>query len=105
MQKKGYIIKIAGVDKYQRRNRVHGLGYGPYPPAWRFIVSDRVYRILKWACLIFIPATASLVYSIGVIWSVPYTDSIVGTMSAVSTFLGALIGISTIDYYKRNDKS
>lgn len=66
-------------------------------------MSDRVYKILKWACLIFIPATASLVYTIGVIWGIPYTDSVVGTLSAVSTFLGALIGISTIDYYKKHE--
>lgn len=61
---------------------------------------DQVYNVLKWICLVFLPAIATLYFALSGIWGFPYAEQIVGTIAAIETFLGALLGISTIQYNK-----
>ena len=72
------------------------------------IFNDRVYQILKWICLVCLPAIATLWFALGKIWGFPYLAEVEGTIVAIDTFLGALIGVSTISYNKKigekNDK-
>ena len=35
------------------------------------------------------------------IWGLPYGEQIVGTITAIDTFLGVLLGISTANYNKQ----
>lgn len=63
-------------------------------------LSDRVYKILKWACLIAMPATATLYAALGATWGFPYVNEVCKTFAAVETFIGALIGVSTVTYNK-----
>lgn len=63
-------------------------------------LSDRVYKILKWACLIAMPATATLYAALGATWGFPYVNEVCKTFAAVETFIGALIGVSTVAYNK-----
>ena len=65
------------------------------------IFSDKVYNILKWVCIIFLPALATLWFALGKIWGFPYLAEIEGTIVAIDTFLGALIGVSTLSYNKK----
>lgn len=66
---------------------------------------DNVYNILKWVTLILLPALATLYFALSGIWGFPYGEQIVGTLAAVETFLGTLLGISTIQYNKlKEDK-
>ena len=65
-------------------------------------LSNRTYDILKWVALVVIPASATLVLTIGKIWGLPYYDNIGATISAVGLFLAAIIGVSTQTY--RADK-
>ena len=62
------------------------------------IFPDRVYDILKWVCVIALPAIATLWFTLGKIWGFPYLAEVEGTIVAIDTFLGALLGISTIAY-------
>lgn len=62
--------------------------------------NDKIYNALKWICLIVLPACATLYYALSGIWGLPYGEQIVGTITAIDTFIGALIGISTINYNK-----
>jgi hypothetical protein len=55
---------------------------------------DKVYDILKWICLIVLPACGTLYFALSGIWGFPYGEQIVGTLTAIDTFLGALIGVS-----------
>lgn len=55
---------------------------------------DKVYDILKWVCLIVLPACATLYSVMSGIWGFPYGEQIVGTITAVGAFLGTLIGVS-----------
>ena len=68
------------------------------------LFSDRVYRVLKWICILFLPALATLWFTLGKIWGFPYLAEIEGTIVAIDTFLGALIGISTLQYNKLGGK-
>lgn len=65
-------------------------------------MSNKVYDILKWIALILLPAIGTLYFALAGIWSFPYADEIVGTITAVDTFLGVLLGISTMNYNKQN---
>lgn len=62
-------------------------------------LNDKVYKILKWGLIIFIPALITLIGSLGQIYGFD-TEKIVLTISAISTFLGVITGISNYNYNK-----
>lgn len=63
-------------------------------------INDRVYDVLKWVAMLFLPALAVLVKTVFTVWQLPYGDEISTTIMAVDAFLGAILGISTIQYNK-----
>lgn len=65
-------------------------------------MSNKVYDILKWIAQILLPALGALYFGIAKIWGLPYSEEIVGTITAIDLFLGAVLGISTIQYNKQN---
>lgn len=64
-------------------------------------MSNKVYDALKWIVMIVLPACATLYTMLSGIWGFPYTEEVVGTITAVDTFLGVLLGISTVQYNKK----
>ena len=68
-------------------------------------MSNKVYDILKWIALIFLPALGALYFGLAKIWGFPYATEIVGTISVVDAFLGALLGISTANYNKEQENA
>ena len=64
-------------------------------------MSNKVYDVLKFIAQILLPALATLYFALAKIWGFPYAAEIVGTISAVDAFLGALLGISTAQYNKQ----
>ena len=65
-------------------------------------MSNTVYDALKFIAQIFLPAVGTLYFALAQIWGLPYAEQIVGTITAVDAFLGALLGISTMQYKKAN---
>ena len=63
-------------------------------------LSNRVYDILKWIAMYLLPAAGTLYFALAGIWGLPYGEQIVGTITAVDTFLGVLLGISPAQYKK-----
>ena len=63
-------------------------------------MSNKVYDILKWIALIFLPAFAVFYGAVGPVWGWFRPDDMVYTIVAVDTFLGALLGVSTAAYNK-----
>lgn len=63
-------------------------------------LSNRVYDILKWIAMYLLPAAGTLYFALAGIWGLPYGEQIVGTITAVDTFLGVLLGISNVQYKK-----
>lgn len=64
-------------------------------------MNNKLYDCLKWIAQILLPAVATLYFAIAQIWGLPYAEQIVGTITAIDAFLGALLGVSTIQYKKR----
>jgi len=63
-----------------------------------FILSDGVYSKLKFVALVLLPALTTLYFTLGSIWKFPAVESVIGSMTALDTFLGILLGISTKMY-------
>jgi hypothetical protein len=62
------------------------------------MLSNKAYDILKFIAQIVLPALGTLYFALASIWGFPYGEQIVGTITAVDAFLGALLGISTVQY-------
>lgn len=60
--------------------------------------NNKVYNTLKWIALILLPAVSTLIMSVGDIWGLACKEQICLTITAVDTFLGALLAISTATY-------
>lgn len=63
-------------------------------------MSNKVYDVLKWVALIVLPAIATLYFAVAQIWGLSYGEEVVGTITAIDTFLGALLGVSNATYNK-----
>lgn len=61
-------------------------------------LNDRVYDILKWCVLVFIPAATSLYVGLSMVWHWPLAEEVAKTSALVCAFLGALLGISNLSY-------
>lgn len=66
-------------------------------------LSNKMYDLLKWIAMYFLPAVGTLYFALAGIWNLPYGEQIVGSITAVDTFLGVILGISTIQYNKTNN--
>ncbi len=68
-------------------------------------LNDKVYDILKWICLIALPALAVLYFTLAKIWGLPYGAEITATINAIALFIGTLIGVSQLSINKEvNDE-
>ena len=65
-------------------------------------MSNKLYDVLKYIAMVVLPAIATLYFALAGIWGFPYGEEIVGTITAVDTFLGILLGISSANYKKEN---
>ena len=63
-------------------------------------MSNKTYDILKWITQYFLPAAGTLYFAVAGIWGLPYGEQVVGTIMAIDTFLGVLLGISSSNYNK-----
>ena len=65
------------------------------------MLSNKNYDILKWIAQVALPSIGTLYFALAGIWGLPYGEEIVGTITAIDTFLGVLLGISTMNYNKK----
>ena len=63
-------------------------------------ISNKVYDVLKWIAQYLLPAFGTLYFALSTIWSFPYGEQVVGTITAIDAFLGAILGLSSATYYK-----
>ncbi len=67
-------------------------------------LSNKTYDILKWIAQIFLPALGTLYGALAGIWGLPFGTEVVKTIMAVDFFLGALLGLSSNQYKKDQEK-
>lgn len=65
------------------------------------LLNDKLYEVLKWIALIVIPALGEAYVRLANVWNLPYGQQINETALVVTFLLGALIGISTVQYNKQ----
>lgn len=63
------------------------------------IFSDKVYNIIKWVLLIFVPALITLISGLGSVLGFD-TTALVAIIGLVATFVGSCVGISSVNYKK-----
>ena len=63
-------------------------------------ISNKVYDVLKWIAQYLLPAIGTLYFALSTIWGFPYGEQVVGTITAIDAFLGAILGLSSATYYK-----
>lgn len=68
-------------------------------------MSNKTYDILKTIALVVLPALATLVIAVFEIWGLPYGAQIGATITAVATFLGAILSVSSAKYKVENQKT
>lgn len=61
-------------------------------------MNNKLYDVLKWVAILFLPSLATLVAVVFKIWDIPYGNEIAQTITALATFLGAILGISSLQY-------
>lgn len=67
------------------------------------ILKDNHYQIIKWVVLTVLPALSLLVGALGKAYGFEYTDLTVLTINAVAVFLGAVTGVSQLNYNKNKE--
>lgn len=63
-------------------------------------MTNKTYDVLKFLAQIILPAAGTLYFALANIWGLPLGEEVVGTITAVDAFLGAILGISTAQYNK-----
>lgn len=63
-------------------------------------MNNKVYDVLKWIAMYLLPALGTFYFALSGIWDLPFGEEIVGTITAVDTFLGVILGISSANYKK-----
>ena len=66
-------------------------------------MENSTYDKWKFVAQILLPAVATLYFALAQIWGLPYGKQIVGTITAIDAFLGAILGISSVKY--RNEQA
>ena len=67
------------------------------------MLNDKIYDILKWIAIVALPALSTFIVVLGKIWSWgDIAPMVAQTITAIACLLGALLGISTIQYNKED---
>lgn len=69
------------------------------------MLDNKTYDLLKWIAMIVLPALGTLYFGLSKIWGLPFGEEIVGTITVIDTFLGAILGVSTNTYNKSIDQT
>lgn len=63
-------------------------------------ISNKMYDVLKWIAQLLLPGLGTLYFALAGIWGFPYGEQVVGTITALTAFLGLVLGISSANYKK-----
>ena len=67
-------------------------------------MSNRIYDTVKLCVTIILPAMGTLYFALAGVWGLPYPEAVVATVTAVCTFLGTCMGISSHAYHNSSDR-
>ena len=61
-------------------------------------LSNNTYDVLKWIAQILLPSLGTLYFTLSSLWNLPFTNEVIGTITAIDTFLGFLLERSSANY-------
>ena len=61
-------------------------------------LDNKTYDFLKWTVIILLPSFTTFVATVGTIYHLDWVIQLVALMTAFTTFLGSVIGISSKNY-------
>ena len=61
-------------------------------------LDSKMYDTLKWVAQLLLPALGTLYFALARIWGFPYAEEVLGTITAIDTFLGVILGLSASAY-------
>lgn len=64
------------------------------------INDDKVYDVAKWMAMVFLPALNILWVALATVWHLPFVQEVSTSLAALNAFLGAIVGISNVQYSK-----
>lgn len=64
----------------------------------KVMLSDKAYRWGKKLVQVILPAIASLYFGLAKIWGLPDAEEVVGSIAVITTFLGVVLGVSSMNY-------
>ena len=65
-------------------------------------MSDKVYKYCVWFVQVGLPSLGTLYYMLSNIWNINHVTQVLGTLTAIETFLGVCLGISSTNYKQEN---
>lgn len=65
------------------------------------MMPNKVYDVLKWICLVALPAATTFYVALAAAIGLPYADEVAKVSAALCAFIGALIGVSTAEYNRK----
>lgn len=63
-------------------------------------MKNETFDILKWVCMLLLPAITGLITALGNIWGFAWAPQVSDTIVAVNAALAMVLGISSINYYR-----
>ncbi len=66
-------------------------------------ISNKAYDAIKNLITLILPEIGTLYFALAQIWGLPYAEKVVGTIAAITVFLGVFIKISSVKYYREED--
>lgn len=65
------------------------------------MITGKLYDYLKWTGQVILPGIGTLYVALSALWGLPAPLEVSGTILALDTFLGAVLGISQVNYGKQ----
>lgn len=62
------------------------------------MITGKLYDYMKWTAQVLLPGVGTLYVALAALWSLPEPQAVAGTILAVDTFLGVILGISQTAY-------
>lgn len=64
----------------------------------KLVFTDETYNRLKFWAQILLPAIGTAYFGLAQVWNLPWGEQVVGTITVLDTFLGAILKVSSTNY-------
>lgn len=68
------------------------------------LLGDDIYSKMKFVVQIVLPALSTFYFTLGAVWDLPSVEQVIGTLAALATFFGVILGLSTKTYNSTDAK-